>query len=484
MKLGRCSLVAGLAGVLGMTGGAAPAGSGRVPGLQGQPAQDTVHIPPSLVDESWVEPRRNAQLRTTGDFDVFHEFQFTDRVAESGITFAHRIVSDAGRDYKAVHYDHGNGVAAADVDGDGLDDLYLVTQVGANELWRNLGGGRFENVNRGGGGRRRRQDWRRRLVRGHRQRRRPRPLRHHRPRRQRALRERRRRHVPGHLGRVGARPRGPLVGRGVLRLRPRRAARPVSDQRGPLHHGRDRGRRLPLLRRVRGGRVLRASVSGTDRAEPAVPERGREPVRGRFRGDRSRGRAVVGRRQPPRRERRRLDRPVRAEHAGRRRVLRERRGDPLRGAGPRGVSPDLVGRHGDCGPRLQQRRPPGHLHHRHALRHESGGRTGRREAEGGHDLGPLDRGRRDHEHLGQRLLPEPRVRPVPGGVGRGRGRELLALGAQRRRPQRRRLRGPVRGVEHELPLPLRRQLGAAEQRRHALSSTSSSSSGSSRVRGG
>ena len=45
-----------------------------------------------------------------------------------------------------MHYDHGNGVAVADVDGDGLDDLYFVTQVGANELWRNLGGGRFENV--------------------------------------------------------------------------------------------------------------------------------------------------------------------------------------------------------------------------------------------------------------------------------------------------------------------------------------------------
>ncbi len=152
MKPVRCSVAAGLAGILGVIGiGAAPLGGSAAPGPagrppQGQPPQDILHIPPVLVDESWVEPRRQAQLRTSGDFDVFHDFRFADRVAETGITFVHRIVSDAGRDYKAVHYDHGNGIAVADVDGDGLDDLYFVTQVGANGLWRNLGGGRFEDV--------------------------------------------------------------------------------------------------------------------------------------------------------------------------------------------------------------------------------------------------------------------------------------------------------------------------------------------------
>ena len=34
----------------------------------------------------------------------------------------------------------------ADVDGDGLYDIYFVNQVGGNELWRNLGGGRFGNI--------------------------------------------------------------------------------------------------------------------------------------------------------------------------------------------------------------------------------------------------------------------------------------------------------------------------------------------------
>jgi enediyne biosynthesis protein E4 len=73
-------------------------------------------------------------------------FRLTDRARESGITFVHRAVEDAGKHYKAVHYDHGNGVAIADVDGDGLPDIYFTNQVGGNELWRNLGGGRFENI--------------------------------------------------------------------------------------------------------------------------------------------------------------------------------------------------------------------------------------------------------------------------------------------------------------------------------------------------
>ena len=51
-----------------------------------------------------------------------------------------------GKTYKAAHYDHGNGVAVADVDGDGRLDIYFVSQVGGNQLWRNLGGGKFEDI--------------------------------------------------------------------------------------------------------------------------------------------------------------------------------------------------------------------------------------------------------------------------------------------------------------------------------------------------
>jgi len=72
---------------------------------------------------------------------VVHDFRFTDRRQASGITFENRIVDDAGKAYKLAHYDHGSGLCAADVDGDGLPDLYFVTQ-----LWKNLGGGRFVNI--------------------------------------------------------------------------------------------------------------------------------------------------------------------------------------------------------------------------------------------------------------------------------------------------------------------------------------------------
>lgn len=94
-------------------------------------------------------PARAAAQR--GQTDVFLNFQLQDRIEASGITFVHRIVDDAGRDFKAVHYDHGNGIAAADIDGDGLPDLYFTTQLGANELWRNTGHGRFENVTESAG---------------------------------------------------------------------------------------------------------------------------------------------------------------------------------------------------------------------------------------------------------------------------------------------------------------------------------------------
>ena len=47
-----------------------------------------------------------------------------------------------------LYYYNGGGVAAGDVDGDGLVDLYFTSNLGSNRLYRNLGGGqfRFEDV--------------------------------------------------------------------------------------------------------------------------------------------------------------------------------------------------------------------------------------------------------------------------------------------------------------------------------------------------
>ena len=95
--------------------------------------------------------RVDYQQRNSRGLTAFHDFQFSDGYPQSGITFTNRVVDDAGRDWIPTHYDHGNAVAVADVDGDGRLDLYFTTQLGENQLWRNLGGGKFANITTGSG---------------------------------------------------------------------------------------------------------------------------------------------------------------------------------------------------------------------------------------------------------------------------------------------------------------------------------------------
>lgn len=104
------------------------------------------NIPPDVQHPSWLETVRQSELDAAKGAKVFHDFQFTDRRKESGITFRNRSTDDSSRAYVANHYDHGNGLAIADVDGDGLPDIYFVNQAGENELWRNKGDGTFENI--------------------------------------------------------------------------------------------------------------------------------------------------------------------------------------------------------------------------------------------------------------------------------------------------------------------------------------------------
>src|SRR5262249_43527993 len=85
----------------------------------------------------WLAERASPEAALAAKSSVVHDFLFVDRIGEGGITSVHRIVDDAGRNFKPVHYDHGNGMAAADVDGDGLVDLYFETQLGTNALWKN-----------------------------------------------------------------------------------------------------------------------------------------------------------------------------------------------------------------------------------------------------------------------------------------------------------------------------------------------------------
>ncbi len=86
--------------VLGVAAAAGPAKTGKT--VQ-------VRYPDPDIGVDSLAARAKAQRATVDQFKVFYEFQFQDKVKESGITFRHRIVDDAGLHYKAVHYDHGNG---------------------------------------------------------------------------------------------------------------------------------------------------------------------------------------------------------------------------------------------------------------------------------------------------------------------------------------------------------------------------------------
>jgi enediyne biosynthesis protein E4 len=105
-----------------------------------------VRYPRVDVGLDTLPARIKAQQDTIQQFKVFNGFKFEDKLKESGITFVHRSVPESGIDYMRVHYDHGTGIAVADVDGDGLYDIYFVNQVGGNELWKNLGNGKFKNI--------------------------------------------------------------------------------------------------------------------------------------------------------------------------------------------------------------------------------------------------------------------------------------------------------------------------------------------------
>jgi hypothetical protein len=105
-----------------------------------------VRYPAPDVGVDSLPARAAAQRESLEGTAIVHDFRFTDRLEASGITFLHRAVDDVRKSYRPVHYDHGNGIAAADVDGDGRPDLFFVNQAGGSELWKNLGDGRFRDV--------------------------------------------------------------------------------------------------------------------------------------------------------------------------------------------------------------------------------------------------------------------------------------------------------------------------------------------------
>ena len=93
-----------------------------------------------------LESRQKEQLETANQFKVYYQFHFKDELQGSGITFRHHATVYGKERYMRNHYDHGSGIAVTDIDGDGLYDIYFVNQVGGNELWKNLGNGKFKNI--------------------------------------------------------------------------------------------------------------------------------------------------------------------------------------------------------------------------------------------------------------------------------------------------------------------------------------------------
>jgi hypothetical protein len=72
---------------------------------------------------------------------------FREAAQAAGLTWRTSFLPDEqGEKFKINLYDHGSGVAVGDFDGDGRDDIYLVNQLGKNALYRNKGDGAFEDV--------------------------------------------------------------------------------------------------------------------------------------------------------------------------------------------------------------------------------------------------------------------------------------------------------------------------------------------------
>src|SRR5256714_9936574 len=65
----------------------------------------------------------------------------------SGFTFANTLPEDSAVNIvNYLYFYNGGGVAAGDIDGDGLIDLYFTSNLGVNHLYRNLGHFRFQDI--------------------------------------------------------------------------------------------------------------------------------------------------------------------------------------------------------------------------------------------------------------------------------------------------------------------------------------------------
>src|SRR5215212_2778786 len=67
--------------------------------------------------------------------------------AATGVTFRNDLPEKAEFNVLSyLYYYNGGGVAAGDIDGDGLPDLYFTSNVGPDKLYLNKGNYRFEDI--------------------------------------------------------------------------------------------------------------------------------------------------------------------------------------------------------------------------------------------------------------------------------------------------------------------------------------------------
>lgn len=98
---------------------------------------------PEKIELKWVEDNRYswADLKQYENTSPGFE-QISSSI--SGITIANTLTDDQIDDNRVLL--NGSGVAAGDINGDGLPDLYFANLYGKNRLYKNLGGFQFEDI--------------------------------------------------------------------------------------------------------------------------------------------------------------------------------------------------------------------------------------------------------------------------------------------------------------------------------------------------
>src|SRR6185295_19858710 len=59
--------------------------------------EGVINVPAKDIGADTLAARGQAEQASVGKFKVFHDFRFSDRLPESGITFVHQCVDDAGK---------------------------------------------------------------------------------------------------------------------------------------------------------------------------------------------------------------------------------------------------------------------------------------------------------------------------------------------------------------------------------------------------